>query len=82
MHFDPQGRAVVNVTWITGSGGVIPMTTMQEIILLKTDPNDEKIVTDLTEKEALQYLIANNFCNPHHLVTDKRKLELRKDFFH
>jgi len=82
VQFDPQGRAVVNVRWITGSGGVIPMTTMQEIILLKRDPDDKKIVTDLTEKEALQYLIANNFCNPHQLVTDKRKFELRKNFFH
>jgi hypothetical protein len=79
--FDPQGRAVVNVRWIVGSGGVIPMTTMQEIILLKRDPQDKKIITNLTEKEALEYLLANNFCNPHQLVTDKRKLELRKNFF-
>jgi hypothetical protein len=82
VHFDPQGRAVVNVRWIVGNGGVIPMATMQEIILLKRDPKDRKIVTRLTEKEALQYLLANNFCNPHQLVTDQRKLELRKNFFH
>jgi hypothetical protein len=82
VHFDPQGRAVVNVRWIVGSGGVIPMTTMQEIILLKRDPEDKKIVTRLTEKEALRYLLANDFCNPHQLVTDQRKLELRENFFH
>jgi len=82
VHFDPQGRAVVNVRWIVGSGGVTPMTTMREIILLKRDLKDKKIVMRLTEKEALQYLLANNFCNPHQLVTDKRKLELRKSFFH
>lgn len=81
-HFDPQGRAVVNVRWIVGSGGVIPMSTIQEIILLKRDPKDENIVTELGAKEALQYLITNNFCNPHQLVKDKRKLELRKKFFH
>jgi hypothetical protein len=82
VHFDPQGRAVVNVRWIVGNGGVIPMTTMQEIILLKRDPEDRNIVTRLTEKQALQYLLANNFCNPHQLVTDQRKLNLRRDFFH
>ncbi len=82
VHFDPQGRAVVNVRWIVGNGGVIPMTTMQEIILLKRDPEDKDIVTSLTAKEALRYLLANNFCNPHQLVTDKRKLDLRKVFFH
>jgi hypothetical protein len=81
VHFDPQGRAVVNVRWIVGSGGVIPMTTIQEIILLKRDPEDRAIVTQLDAKEALQYLMSNNFCNPHQLVTDERKLNLRKDFF-
>jgi hypothetical protein len=81
VHFDPQGRAVVNVRWIVGQGGVMPMTTMQRIILLKRDPADKKIVAELTEKEALGYLLAHNFCNPHQLVTDKRKIELRKHFF-
>jgi serine kinase of HPr protein (carbohydrate metabolism regulator) len=81
VQFDPQGRAVVNVRWIVGQGGVVPMTTMQRIILLKRDPADKKIVAELTEKEALDYLLAHNFCNPHQLVTDKRKTELRKDFF-
>jgi len=81
VQFDPQGRAVVNVRWIVGSGGVIPMTTMHEIILLKREPKDKTIVSDLTEKEGLEYLVANSFCNPHQLVTDKRKLELRKKFF-
>ncbi len=81
VQFDQQGRAVVNVRWIVGQGGVIPMTTMKEIVLLKRDPNDERIVTVLTEEEALKYLLAHNFCNPHLLVTDKRKTDLRRNFF-
>lgn len=81
VKFDPQGRAVVNVRWIVGSGGVIPMTTIKEIMLLKRDANDKNIVTGLTEKEALKYLLGNHFCNPHLLVNDERKTELRKDFF-
>jgi hypothetical protein len=80
-HFDREGRAVVDVRWIVGGGGVIPLTTMNEIILLKRDPEDKKIVTNLNEDEALQYMLANDFCNPHQLVRDDRKLELRKDFF-
>ncbi len=80
-HFDREGRAVVDVRWIVGGGGVIPLTTMNEIILLKRDPEDKKIVTNLNEDEALQYMLANDFCNPHQLVRDGRKLELRKDFF-
>jgi hypothetical protein len=81
VQFDPQGRAVVNARWIVGSGGVIPMTTMKEIILLKRDSKDKRIARELPKKESMEYLVANNFCNPHQLVTDKRKLELRKNFF-
>jgi hypothetical protein len=81
VQFDQQGRAVVNARWIVGSGGVIPMTTMQEIILLKRDSKDKRIARELPKKEAMEYMVANNFCNPHQLVTDKRKLELRKSFF-
>ena len=80
-HFDKEGRAVVNVRWIVGSGGVIPLTTMRNIILLKRDPTDSKIATDLSTDEALQYMTKNDFCNPHQLVKDRRKLELRKEFF-
>lgn len=81
-HFDREGRAVVNVRWIVGSGGVIPLTTIMDIILLKRDLADKRIVTKLSADEALQYMIANDFCNPHQLVKDQRKLELRKDFFY
>jgi hypothetical protein len=80
-HFDKEGRAVVNVRWIVGSGGVIPLTTMRHIILLKRDPTDSKIASNLSADEALEYVTKNDFCNPHQLVKDRRKLELRKDFF-
>jgi hypothetical protein len=80
-HFDKEGRAVVNVRWIVGSEGVIPLTTIRDVILLKRDPTDNRIVTNLSTDEALQYITKNDFCNPHQLVKDKRKLKLRKEFF-
>ncbi|MBS7634565.1 hypothetical protein KEJ34_03590 [Candidatus Bathyarchaeota archaeon] len=80
-HFDKEGRAVVNVRWIVRSAGVISLTTVMDTILLKRDSADKSIVTKLSADEALQYMIANDFCNPHQLVKDQRKLELRKDFF-
>ena len=79
--FDQKGRAVVNVRWIVGNGGVIPMTTLKTIILLKRDHTDKNVVTPMSADEALQYLVAHDFCNPHQLVRDNRKTELRKDFF-
>jgi len=80
-RFDKKGRAVVNVRWIVGGGGVIPLVTMKKIILLKRDPNDKDIVTELGTDDALKYLLEHDFCNPHQLVRNKRKIELRKKFF-
>jgi len=78
--FDQRGRAIVNVRWIVGNGGVIPMATIHKIIMLKRDPSDKNIVTELNVDDAVEYLLAHNFCNPHQLVKDKRKIELRTKF--
>ncbi len=80
-QFDQRGRAIVNVRWIVGGGGVIPMETLHKIILLKRDPQDKNIVTSLSPTEASNYMLDHNFCNPHQLVRDERKVELRKNFF-
>jgi hypothetical protein len=79
--FDEKGRAVVNVRWIVGNGGVIPMTTLHKIILLKRDYTDPAIVIALDAKAALQYMVEKDFCNPHQLVRNERKTELRTNFF-
>jgi len=80
-RFDQKGRAVVNVRWIVGSGGVIPLVTMRKIILLKRDPEDKTIARRLSADEALRYIVAHDFCNPHQLVRDERKIQLRTSFF-
>jgi len=80
-RFDQKGRAIVNVRWIVGSGGVIPMATLHKMILLKRDAEDKNIVTHCSVNEALEFMIVRNFCNPHQLVMDDRKMELRKNFF-
>ncbi|NYT12224.1 MAG: hypothetical protein GKC03_06705 [Methanomassiliicoccales archaeon] len=80
-QFDAQERAVVNVRWVTGPGSVIPMTTIYNIILLKRDKNDTKVIVEMTPEEALDYLEIHDFCNPHQLVRNKRKIGLRKRFF-
>jgi hypothetical protein len=80
-RFDNKGRAIVNVRWTVGQGGVVPMTTMYKVILLKRDPNDNRIARRLDVEEAMNYLVANDFCNPHQLVKDQRKVNLRTEFF-
>ena len=49
--------------------------------MLKRDKTDSNIVTHCTADEALNYMVEHNFCNPHQLVRDERKIELRKNFF-
>lgn len=80
-QFDQRGRAVVNVRWIVGGGGVIPMATLHKIILLKRDSQDKNVVTHLNSADALKFMLEHNFCNPHQIVKDERKIELRKNFF-
>jgi hypothetical protein len=79
--FDKRGRAVVNVRFIAGQGSVIPMTSLRQFILLKRDAADKRQCRKLDAEEALAYLVEHDFCNPHQMVRDERKLKLRSDFF-
>jgi len=80
-EFDKRGRAVVNVRWIVGKGKMVPMTTVRTAILLKHDPDDDKLARNLSTDEAVQYVEATNFCNHHLLVRTERKQRTRKRFF-
>jgi len=80
-HFDSKNRAVVNLRWVVGKGRVRTETTMKKVILLERDPKDPTTVVKMAGDEALDYLIDHDFCNPHQLVRDERKLKLRRDFF-
>jgi hypothetical protein len=79
--FDERGRAIVNVRWIVGRGGVIPMTTMRKVVILKRETEDPAVSRRLEVEEALDFLIQHDFCNPHQLVKDKRKIRIRTEFF-
>lgn len=80
-EFDSKGRAVVNVRWIVGKGKILPMTTLRTAILLTRNPEDDTIVKKLTPNEAVQYMETVKFSNPHLLVKDERKNNLRRRFF-
>ena len=54
---------------------------MRYVFLLKRDKSDDRAVYRMTSKEALDYLSAEGFCNPHQLVCDLRRAGLRKAFF-
>ncbi|MCD6331203.1 MAG: hypothetical protein J7L80_03270 [Thermoplasmata archaeon] len=80
-ELDEKGRAVVNVRRILGDGIMKEFTTLQKVVLMKRDRKDKEMFREIDEKEALDFMIKNDFCNPHQLVRDKRKIEKRKRFF-
>jgi serine kinase of HPr protein (carbohydrate metabolism regulator) len=79
-EFDAKNRAVVNIRWIVGKGKILPLTTLKTAILLIRDPENETI-KKLTPKEAVEYMASVDFCNPHLLVKNQRKNNLRRQFF-
>ncbi len=79
--FDEKGRAVVDLRWVIGKGRILPLTTMENVILLKRDPGQEEMVRELDDKEALAILEKNGYYNPHLLVKSDFKRVLRSRFF-
>jgi len=79
VKLDIQGRGVADVNTLF-NGRIRESSTLKSVILLKREKKDvpfEKL--DVTE--ALDYMINENFCNPHQLVTSEHKINLRKAFF-
>jgi hypothetical protein len=78
---DTRGRVVVNARWVVGAEGVVPMTTLKKVVLLKRDNSDPTLLKQVSGKEALGMLLEKEFYNPHQMVKDSRKNGLRKSFF-
>ena len=81
VKLDDHGRAVADVRWVVGREHLRESTTIRNLLLLKRDRKDKRIVRELSSPAALRFLLDNQFCNPHLLVNDERKLALRTKFF-
>lgn len=79
--FDNKGRGIANVRWVTGRESVTDCTYIRYAIFLKRDHDDPQLYRELTTEEAVDYLIEHDFCNPHQMIRDERKMNLRKRFF-
>jgi hypothetical protein len=78
---DKYKRAIVSVEDVIGKDRLCESTTLKKIIILKRDFNDENILRKIEPREALLFLSKHDFCNPHQLVRDKRKIAMRLNFF-
>ena len=78
---DEKGRAVVDLRWVIGKGRILPLTTMENVILFKRDATQEETVRELDGAQALQILEENGYYNPHLLVHSDFKRHIRSRFF-
>ena len=79
--FDQNGRAVVDLRWVIGKGRILPLTTLENVIILKRDRDDREEMRRLDSAEALGILEENDYFNPHLLVKDDFKRKVRSKFF-
>ena len=79
--FDQKGRAVVDLRWVIGKGRILPLTTLQTVIILKRDPSQSETVRQMEPSLALGVLEENDYFNPHLLVKNDFKRRLRSSFF-
>lgn len=79
VKLDKKGRGIADVNSLFG-GRIRESSTLKNVILLERNKNNPPF-RKLGQLEALNYMIKTDFCNPHQLIRDERKLKLRKDFF-
>jgi adenylate kinase family enzyme len=79
VKLDKKGRGIADVNTLFNER-IRETSTLKTMVLLernKENPPFRKLNPD----EALDYMLENDFCNPHQLIRDERKLKLRTDFF-
>jgi hypothetical protein len=79
VKLDVKGRGVADVNALF-KGRIRESSTLKTIVLLERD-HENPPFRELSASDALKYMVEKDFCNPHQLIRDERKLELRKGFF-
>lgn len=80
VQLDNRGRGIADVNTLF-KGRVRETSTLKTVVLLERDPTNPPF-RKLDHAEALDFMLEKDFCNPHQLVRDERKLNIRKHFFH
>lgn len=78
---DTKGRGIANVENVLGAFKKRSLTVIKKVVLIKRDPDDDRVIRKIGIDEAMKYLIKSNFCNPYQMVRDERKQRLREQFF-
>ena len=79
VKLDPHSRGIADVNTLFKER-VRESSTLKSVVLLERNP-ENPVFRDLNVDEALNFIVEKDFCNPHQLVRDERKFNLRKKFF-
>ncbi len=78
--YDSDRRAVTDVRWVIGKGRILPLTTINTLIVLKRDPADPNVAQSLNPDTAMNLFLENNYFNPHLLVHNSFKTQVRNRY--
>jgi hypothetical protein len=78
--YDPDRRAVADVRWVIGKGRILPLTTIKTLIVLKRDPGNPNLAETLDPETAMKLFIEQGYFNPHLLISNSRKTDLRNRY--
>lgn len=79
---DNHGRSIVDVRTVFGLDRIREVSDLNCMVLLTRDRSTDVVVKKLTQKEAIEFMVKNDFCNPHQLIRNKKKTDQRKKFFY
>lgn len=78
---DSRRRGVANIEDALGVNRRRRSTVVKVVMIMKRDRSDKNVIRQIGSAEAVDYLKKNDFCNPHQLVRDSRKMAMREAFF-
>jgi len=77
---DKYGRFIVDIRKFFGWDRINKSSNLGAIVLLTRNKKIEPF-KKLNKKQAIEFMLENDFCNPHQLLKNKKKKSLRTKFF-
>jgi hypothetical protein len=77
---DGQDRSIVDVRRLLGADRIRTESELAVTVLLTRDKSLPPL-QKINEKEALAFMLKNDFCNPHQLIRSNIRMNQRKEFF-
>jgi len=79
LKMDNKERAILDVRKLFGSDRIRKDSTLSLFVILMRKKGQLPL-RKLSRKEALDFMLKNDFCNPHQLVRSKARIDQKKKF--